>query len=198
MTDATTQPAAQTTEAPAQPAVEATGAQPVQTADLDTILAEFDHGTKSAPAPEPKPAADVPPDVVKRLAEVETKLAEKDFKEAITPVLERIRGDIPKEVLGNDEIQDLIDGRARRDPRLQQAWINRAQNPGAWNKIEKALGQELSKKFSKLPDPEATEVREAVTAAVRGASTKAPAEKAPNYGAMTDAEFQREKASLGL
>lgn len=199
MTDDVTQPVAQTTEAPVQPGVEATGAQTTtQPADLDTILAEFDQGTKAAPAPEPKPVAEVAPDVVRRLADVEKVLAERDFKEAITPVLERIRGEIPKEVLANEEIQDLIDGRARRDARLQQAWINRASNPGAWNKIEKALSQELSKKFSKLPDTEATETREAVTAAVRGASHKAPAETAPNYGAMNDAEFQKEKARLGF
>lgn len=197
MTDATTQPAALTTEAPALPAAEATGAQTTQPADLDSILSEFD--VKTAPAPEqPKPVAEVAPDVARRVEHLEKTLAERDFKEAITPVLDRIRGEIPKDVLANEEIQDLIDGRARRDVRLQQAWLNRASNPAAWTKLEKALGQELSKKFSKLPDPDATEDRAAVTAAVRGASQKAPAETAPNYGAMNDAEFQKEKARLGL
>ena len=188
--DLNTQTAAQTTEVPAQTGTEGTGAQTTQTADLDSILAEFDQTAKPAPVPEPKPDA-VAPDVVKRLADVEKVLAERDFKDQIAPVLERIRGDIPKDVLANDEIQDLIDGRARRDPRLQQAWLNRASNPGAWNKIEKALGQELSKKFSKLPDPNATEDRETVAAAVRGASHKAPEGKPPDFSNMTDGEFRK-------
>lgn len=199
MTDeVNTQSAAQTTEVPAQPAAEATGAQATQTADLDTILSEFRTATETAPVPEQKPVAEVAPDVVARVRQLETTLAERDFKEAITPVIKRIRGDIPEDVLADDEVQDLVDGRAKRDPRLQQAWLNRASNPGAWSKIEKALNQELAKKFSKLPDPDATEDRAAVTAAVRGASQKAPAETPPNYGAMTDAEFAQAKARLGL
>lgn len=195
MTDATTQSAAQPTEVPAQPAAEVTGAQPTQPADLDSILAEFDQSAKPAPAPETKPAT-APTPVVDNEARQE--LAALKFQLEIKPVLERIRGDIPKDRFTDDEVQDLIDGRARRDPRLQQAWLNRASNPAAWNKIEKALGQEMSKKFTKLPDPDATEDRAAVTAAVRGASQKAPAESAPNYGAMNDAEFAKAKASLGL
>ena len=183
-----TQSAAQTTEAPAQPVAEGTGAQ--TTADLDSLLAEFTEKTaKPAPVPEPTPAA-IPPDVAKRVELLERTVAERDFKDQLKPVLERIRGDIPSEVLADDEIQDLVDGRARRDPRLQQAWLNRASNPQAWNKIEKALNQELSKKFSKLPDANATEDRDAVTAAVRGASSKAPEGKAPNLSRMTDSELR--------
>lgn len=200
MTDeVNTQTAAQTTEVAAQPAAEVAGAQPVQTAaDLDSILNEFKTATETpAPAPELKPAA-VAPDVVREVQELKTKLAEREFQEAIAPVVGRVRGEIPKEVYSDEEIQDWMDGRAKRDPRLQQAWLARANNPGAWAKVEKALSQDLAKKFSKLPDPDATEDRAAVTAAVRGASQKAPAETPPNYGNMTDAEFAKAKASLGL
>lgn len=191
MTDTTTQAAAQTTNTPAAPGVEGTGAQAQQTADLDSILAEFDQSTKPAPAPAPAQAA-APPQVVD--VEARKELAEMKFQQEIKPVLQRVRGDIPKEALSDEEIQDLLDGRARREPRLKQAWIDRATNPAAWSKVEKALQQELQKKFSKLPDPGATEDREAVTAAVRGASSKsAPDEKPPSWGSMTEGEFLQER-----
>lgn len=196
MTDeVTTQTAAQTTEATARPVVEATGAQVTETADLDSLLSSFDTETKaSPPAPEPKPAA---PTAVVDL-EARKELAALKFEKEFKPVLAAVRGDIPAEVLSDEELTDLIDGRAKRDTRLQNAWNNRASNPKAWSGIQKALSAEIAKKFSKLPDPDATEDRAAVTAAVRGASHKAPAEQAPNYGAMTDAEFQKEKARLGF
>lgn len=199
MTDeVNTQAAVTTTETPATPAVEGTNAQ-APAADLESILAEFDQGTKAAPQPAPQqPAQAVPPDALKRIELLEKTLAEKDSQDALKPVIEAIRGELPKDVLSNEEVLDLIDGRAKRDPRIQRAWMDRANNPGAWSKIQKGLAKELSKKFSKLPDPNATEDREAVTAAVRGASGKAPEEKAPNYGAMTQAEFNAEKARLGL
>lgn len=195
--DVNTQSVVTTTEAPAKPAAEGTGAQATQTADLDSLLSEFTQATaKPAPVPEQKTETTVPPDAVRRLEQLESKLAEKDFKEEINPVLERIRGDIPKDVFSNEEVLDLIDGRAKRDPRLQKAWLERAGNPGAWSKIEKALGQELSKKFSKLPDPNATEDRETVAAAVRGASQRAPEGKPPNFSNMTEGEFRKTRKEL--
>jgi len=195
--DVNTQTAATTTETPATPAVEGNGAQAPQTADLDSLLAEFSQATdKPAPAPAQQPAQAVAPDVAKRLEQLETTLAKRDSEDALKPVIEAIRGELPKDVLSNEEVLDLIDGRAKRDPRIQNAWLNRASNPAAWKKIEKALGQELSKKFSKLPDPNATEDREAVTAAVRGASQKAPEGKAPDFTKMTDGEFRKAREEL--
>jgi len=47
-------------------------------------------------------------------------------------------------------------------------------------------------------DPDATEDRAAVTAAVKGASAKAPEEKPPNLGKMTQGEFEEYKRSIGL
>lgn len=196
MTDVVnTQTAAQPTEAPASPGAEVTGAQVDTAADLDSLLSSFDTETqKPATAPEPKPAAQ---STVVDL-EARKELAALKFEREFKPVLAAVRGDIPAEVLSDEELTDLIDGRAKRDTRLQNAWNNRANNPKAWSGVQKALSAEIAKKFSKLPDPDATEDRAAVTAAVRGASQAAPREAAPNYGAMTDAEFQKEKARLGL
>lgn len=197
--DLNTHPAATTTEAPASPGAEGTSAQTTtQTADLDSLLNQFTTETTATPAA--SPASPTQPKAEPAAVDVEARkeLAALKFEREFKPVLEQVRGDIPKDVLSDEELTDLIDGRAKRDPRLQNAWNNRAANPKAWSGVQKALSAEIAKKFSKLPDPNATEDREAVTAAVRGASPKAPAEKAPNYGAMTNAEFQAEKARLGL
>lgn len=190
-----TQTAATTTETPALPGAEETSAQS-QATDLDSLLNEFQEKTAksdTSPAPKPQPTADVSPDVTRRVELLEKTLADERSAQALKPVIEKIRGDIPREILSDEEVLDLIDGRARRDTRLQRAWLNRANDPNAWNKIEKALGSELSKKFSKLPDPDATGDREAVTAAVRGASHKAPEDKDPNWSNMTDGELLQER-----
>lgn len=181
----------------AKPDVKADNAQDKGGDDLDTLLDQF---KQEQPEPEAKPKTEpeqkLDTGAVKRLETLEKTLAEERFQRSIQPVLKRVRGDIPAEVLGDDEILDLLDGRAKRDPRLQQAWLNRDKNPAAWSKIEQNLGRELSKKFSKLPDQGATDDREAVAAAVRGASTKAPEGKPPDFSKMSDNQFQAEKEKM--
>lgn len=201
MTDELNTQAVASTETPAAPVVEGNGAQ--APTDYDSVMAEFDQINRKSDTPSPAPAAQqpaaaVPPDALKRIEQLERSLAEQKTAQDIKPVISNIRGDIPENVLSNEEVLDLIDGRARRDPRLQKAWLEREANPGTWKKIEKALGQELSKKFSKLPDPNATEDREAVTAAVRGASSRAPEGKVPEYGSMNNNEFRSELQKLGI
>lgn len=178
------------TEATAQPVVEATTAQD-KGFDLDGLLSEFTEQTKpvTQPQPEPqKPAATVlDPAVGKKLEKLDELLFEREWK----PVLTRIRGDIPAEVFSDEELTDLMNGRAARDTRLKNAWENRASNPAAWGKLEKALNAEISKKFQKLPDPNTTEDVAAVTAAVRGASNKIPPEAPPKFGGMSNSEYRK-------
>ena len=137
MTDSNTQPVANPAETAAQPAAEAQGAQ---TVDMDSLLNEFDTATKAAtPEPQPRTVANSKPsveDLAARLAAFERDKADSDFQKAFEPVLRNVRGEIPEQVISNAELTDLIDGKAKRDPRLQQAWLNRAQNPQAWSKIE--------------------------------------------------------------
>lgn len=192
-----TQAVVDKTDAPAKPGAEVDSAQDKGSDDLDTLLNQFE---QEQPKPEAKPKTEpeqkLDTAAIRRLETLEKSLAEDRFQKSIKPVIERVRGDIPAEVLGDDEILDLLDGKAKRDPRLQQAWLNRDKNPSAWAKIEQNLGKELSKKFSKLPDQDATEDRNAVAVAVRGASTKAPEGKPPNFSKMSDNEFQAEKEKM--
>ena len=175
------------TEAQAKPVAEATTAQD-KGFDLDGLLSEFTEQTKPVTQPQPKPQATATPVVD---VEARKELAELKFEKEWKPVLTRIRGDIPSEVMSDEELTDLMNGRASRDPRLKNAWENRASNPAAWNKVEKALNAELIKKFQKLPDPNATEDVAAVTAAVRGASKQAPPAQAPKFGGMSNAEYRK-------
>jgi len=184
MTD--TQTVGNGTETVAQPAAEVTTAQD-NGSDLSALLNEFTEGTKPSPQPEPqKPATTEVVDT-----EARRELAALKFERDIKPVIKTVRGDVPEEVFDDDEIQGWLDSRARKDPRLQKAWDNRASNPAAWNKVEKALSAEFARKFQKSPDPHATEDVAAVTAAVRGASTTPPPDKPINFAAMTNSEGRR-------
>ncbi len=71
-------------------------------------------------------------------------------------------------------------------------------NPRQWGRIKSELGREFKKKFDRVPDLQVTEDRAAVVAAVRGASTKAPVEKPPNLGQMSDAEFRQYTRQFGF
>ena len=80
---------------------------------------------------------------------------------------------------------------AKQDSRLSTAWTERHQNPQHFDKVVSTLGRKFHEKFSRFPDKEATENKEAVTAAVQGASTTAPEKKPTSYNGMSDAEFRK-------
>jgi len=194
MTEETTQPVADTTNATPEAVTADTSAR---TDDLDALLGQFEAGTQ--PQPEPKPAAAPTDDVAKRVEQLERTLAETKFKSDFEPVLKRIRGEIPAEVFSDEEITDWLDGKAKRNPALQTAYLNRNKNPAAWAKVEKTFNAELAKKFSRLPDPDATAERDAVAAAVRSASTKAPPEKPLSLSGLSNAEYnQKVKEQFGF
>ena len=192
MTDSNTQAVAQEVEAGVTPAAETTGAQDT-TQDLDSLLQEFETSAKPAPAPQAVPASQNA-----ELAEVKRELADIRFQREIEPILKGVRGDIPSDVISDAEFIDLLDGRAKRDPALRNAYAERQANPRKWAQIQKALNAEYTKKFQPRVDAAATADKEAVAAAVRGTSTKAPEEKAPSYGSMNNSEFQKELAKHGV
>lgn len=190
MTELATQTVDQEPQAVAEPTAPVTDAR---AEDLDTLLSQFEKDTKPPqpnPLPEP-PKVAVPQVDPQEFAQFKTEFARMQLEKELAPVRDRIRGDIPKEVFSDDELTDLLNGRAARDQRLRSAWENRSVSPNAWSKIEKALSAELSAKFKKLPDPQATEDVAAVTAAVRGASQRPPADKAPNFASMSNGEYRK-------
>ncbi len=167
--------------------------------DLDSILKEFDTATKPAAdsKPEQQPGAEAD---IKLLAEqVKGFVSEANairYRQDMDKTIADIRGDLDPDFADNDFVEAWLDAQARKDPRLAQAWVNRNANPKQFDKVKAELGKALKGKFSKLPDRQATDDRAAVTAAVRGASNRAPETKAPDLSRLTDAEFQREKEKM--
>lgn len=182
------------------------GAQPPATGadardqgdDLDSLLSQYDETVQPKTEPKSTPeqargTAEQPDALKSRLDALEKRIADEEFQKQISPVIKNVRGDIPENVMTDEEIQDWMEGRAKRDQRLTQAWIERAKNPQGWAKVQDGLRKELSKKFAGQPDPNATEDREAVTEAiVRGASNRAPEQKAPDFSKANNREFSDE------
>jgi hypothetical protein len=183
------------TNAPAKPDAEVADSARKDVDDLDTLLAEFDQGTKKTDTVSPPETKPTPPDAlaqdVQALKNQAQEWAQEKNKRAIAETVEGIRGDVPKEVFDDEMVEAWLDSQARRDPRLALAFVQRDQNPQKWGKVKAELGRQLAKKAGALPDRNASDDREAVAAAVRGASAKATAEPAPNFGAMTDAELRK-------
>jgi hypothetical protein len=170
--------------------------------DLDTLLSQFETETKTAPSP-PQTAV-VPPelkalaDEVNSLKGALSQVSNVSHKADLQGAIKTIRGDLDPGIFDDDLVEAWLDKTARGDERLQRAWLERSAKPKAWEKIQMELGKNFNKRFSKMPDRQVTEDRDAVTAAVRGASTKAPSEQAPNYASLDNAELRAEYRKLGI
>ena len=157
-------------------------------ADLDTLLAEFDQGTKqpAVSPPEPKQPA-IDPATYERIKRVESRLLEEDINGAVKQVF----GDMK---VSSRVAKGWLDQIAREKPEIAKAFLNKAADPRTWDKFAKSLSKEAEKDFlvSKV-DQDATADHEAVAQAVRGASAKVAAEPALDFAKMSNAELQKWK-----
>lgn len=194
-----TQAVVDETKVPAEPGAEVTSARDDDS--LESLLAEFDKGNpkQSEPA-KPEPRAEAANDVKDATAEV---LAARDeirnerFQRDMNATIKEVRGDLPSDFYDDDFMVAWLDSMAKKDARLAQAWGDRNQNPQQFARVKAALAKDFAKRYGKIPDKQVTEDREAVTAAVRGASTKAPEGKSPDYSKMTDQELAAEWDKIG-
>ena len=187
MSETTQQPVVEKPEASALP--EATGGSARNDgADLDSLLAQFEQDTtKSPPVSPPAPVQQTPTQQPDPLV---AKLVSRYEREDIGKLVNQVKGDLDTD---DEMVEAWIDARARRDPRLATAWLEREANPQAFQKIASELGKEFAKRASKRPDPNLTEDREVVAAAVRGASTnRAPETPPPNFSQMSHNEYRNE------
>lgn len=197
MTTETQQAVVETTDVAAKPQTEGAGAQD-KGDDLDALFSQFDAAQpgKTEPASKPERTQGTDSDPVKNLAsevaELRARETDRQYRQDIAPVIQKLRGDIPAELYDDGDIQDWLDRQAKQDPRIARAWQNRHNDPSTLNKVVDVLGKKLSQRFSKLPDKSATEDREAVTAAVRGASHKAPEGKAPDYSKASNQDYRKD------
>lgn len=195
MSEDNTQTVVEKPDAAATPAVEGADARDTGD-DLDTLLAQFDTSTKPEPVtaskPEPKPGTEkidpkeIEANVIARLE------AGNRFKADMSDTVKTVRGDLDAEMFDDDMVSDWIDRQAKNDPRLAQAWNERGAKPKEFAKVKEQLSKKFVSRFGKLPDKSATEDREAVTAAVRGASNRAPEGKAPDFTKMSRGDFKKQ------
>lgn len=187
--------------------------EPVETAQgeddgdtLEAALSEFrtkqQEPQQQAPY-QPEQSYDYGVDAQKQLEEIQraaqeaqywseqiaSEKAEKDLQNAISTV----RGNLPAEVFDDGMVQAFLQGKANSNEDIYNAWMQRADNPQAFNRVVKHLGKEFHKKFGKMSgyDSQATDTRDAVVAAVKGKSGKAKEGAKPNYGGLNDGDFKQ-------
>lgn len=186
MTDET-QTVVDETETGATPPAEETNAR---TEDLDALLAQYTQETKSPP-PATEAAA---PEVTALKAEFDSlkgevqQMRQMRFQQELSATVKAVKGDL--DFISDKLAEAWLDAEAREDDRLQRAWLEKEKNPRAWQKIQGELSKKFQGQFSKMPDRNATEDREVVSALVRGnTSTKVPDDPAPDFASMSDAEL---------
>lgn len=171
-----------TTDAGASPQTEDKGAPDPS---IDELLKQFE-ATETPPEQQPDEikADDLKEFVREAKADRTERLREKTDK-AVSEAVKAVKGDLD---LDDGVVKDLLYGRASTDPRFLRAFQMRHENPTAWEGVQKAFGRELAEKMVK-PDQNLTDDHAAVEAAVRSASTGSSDEAPPDFGSMSDAEF---------
>jgi hypothetical protein len=185
--DKTTQTATTDADDPAKPDDEAKGAPEATSDEFEKDLAEFAKTEAKSSQPEqPKQSEKSDDEIVERVtARVRTRVEAERDEEAL---YKQIQGDLPESVAKH--VKGFVRERVESDPALMKVWLNRRENPDLYKRMATKLAEEFTSPFKNRPDAGATETKELVAHAVRGASTKAPEGKAPDYSNMTDAEFR--------
>lgn len=202
MTDQT-QPAAQPADDQTkQPGPEAGGAQKDE---LDTLLSEFESSAET------KPKTSQPETAAKPGAQLDPADVENLKRFAATYEADRTRADVLKAVASakqsapalsafdDDVVEAMLNAKAQKDPRLQQAWLQRHQKPMEWNKVMKAVAWDIAKGLKRAPDEQLTADREAARAAVSGRATEAPGDNEPSkeqLRSMPGREFRKLETEL--
>jgi len=188
MSEANTQTVVDDTQASATPGATVEGARN-NGPDLDALLAEFQtQTTKTETAPQTPPANQQTTIDPNRFVALENRFFQQDLDKALA----NIRGDlkVPDRIA-----RGWIDQMARENPTISAAFANRDSNQTAWQKIERGLAKEFAKEMAHFTaiDPNATEDRAVVAAAVRGASTnRVPETPPPNYAVMRSGDFRKD------
>lgn len=168
-------------------AVDAAVEKRTEDTDLETLLAEFDQGTKKETVvsqPEPKkPAIDA--ESLAAVKYLEQRVTNEDVTKSVANIFQDIDLD--------DELKrGWLFVQAQKNPAIEKAFQNRFNDPGTWQRFEKSLAKEAKKIGVKSKvDEDATADHLAVAQAVRGASTKVAAEPPPDLSKMSNAELRK-------
>ena len=110
----------------------------------------------------------------------------------------QVRGDMDSKFFDDKFVTAFIDKEARDNLKLQEIWQNRFNNPRALATAINHLAKDFQKTYSRMPDPNVTEDRAMVAAAIRGASAPAQTEPPPNYARLSNADMRDEMRKLGI
>jgi hypothetical protein len=119
---------------------------------------------------------------------------EEDLKTAIS----QVRGDMDSKFFDDKFVTAFIDKEARENTKLQELWQNRLNNPRPLATAINQLAKDFQKTYSRMPDPDVTEDRAMVAAAIRGASAPAQTEPPLNYSRLSNPEMRDEMRKLGV
>lgn len=161
--------------------------------DLDTLLAEYEQetGESTEQQTETKSESGVSREEFEALRQ---ELSHRDYRNDLERTIESVRGDLPQEQFDDSFMDAWINARAKDDPRIANAWVQRHKDPKKFTRVVEGLGKEFAKKYGKFSgmDDNATTDREAVAQAVRGQGNKAPEGSAPDYKDVSDGEFRED------
>jgi hypothetical protein len=186
--------------------------------ELDKLLAQWDEETKSATVspPEPQPAPYDYSDQIRQASvqawvDQEKLLAqqagiERGFQLAQEYAeLDRVTKSIVADTGAPVEmVNAYFDGLTNKNPQwaeqVRAAFAGRHSNPAAWERAISDAKKSFHKEWSSRPDPDLTEDRMAVASAVRGSVSEKsmPADPPPNLGHLSDAEYRRYLADIGV
>lgn len=171
-------------DTPDTPAVDDKGTQD----DMDALLQEYEEAPKeAAPKEANNDMSEVMEYIKTQKAESEAAQSEKDIATAVDSLKQGLNVKIPDRLL-----RGAIHEKAAGDQRFINAYQQRGSNPAGWNKVLKGLQQEILADFDNIPDQQATNDRNAVISAVQGSTNKTPEPTSPpNYGKMSDADFDK-------
>ena len=88
--------------------------------------------------------------------------------------------------------EDLLYGKASRDARFLNAFVQRNSKPEEWNKVLKGYANKIKSDFGKPIDKQVTDDREAVVNSIRGKSTTVE-DETPNFSGWSDNRFEHWK-----
>lgn len=176
--------------APAQPGAEATSARD-DVDDIQTLLNQYEEVEKKknkSSEPKPEPKANDYEARIRELAERQNQIEQATWRAQVQRDVEELVGKIRGDSGVSDKIiLGWLDRTVKDDPRIETAYFKAGPKERA--RWAETFARDFHKDFSEsIVDKNATEDRSAVTAAVRGASTQAPAAKPLSLGGLSDAE----------
>ena len=179
--DAEATPSAEESSAPDEPG-------------LDELLTQFNEATASQPDSTPEPAkTETTPEidsVANEVRQLREEQRAQQFQADLDNAIKQVRGDLDPDFFDDAFVESYMDAEAKRNPKFAQAWANRNTNKRGFESVLGAVHRKMAKHATSRPDPNATEDRAAVTAAVTGATDKAPESPAPDLSGMSDAELR--------